>query len=273
MSVYLYLHRDFPAVQLSGTPFSIIMVIINHNIFLANWQNHNHFQKYVKISAFHCGHPIEETTKKFQLWCKQRDRHTCHATIQLRLLATDEDALFQSQRIRVFLSHDQLWWILHATQHPWSRNPISNASLERKLTCHSASFRSTPICACVPQVVFPISLRQADEVAPCASVLVNDTRPQKRFRDNVFELKPIRNGSKFIGYPGRDHRKGGEDFFRKKQGGADLFPKEIRGAETFFEKNQGAKTSFRKKLGDEDFFYEKVLKSKISFSKKAIFGV
>ena len=34
----------------------------------------------------------------------------------------------------------------------------------------------------------------------------------------------LRDGSKFIGYPGRDHRQGGEDFFSKK----------FRGAKTFF---------------------------------------
>ena len=37
----------------------------------------------------------------------------------------------------------------------------------------------------------------------------------------------VRDGSKFIGYPGRDHRQGGEDFFSKKN----------RGAQTFFRKN------------------------------------
>ena len=45
----------------------------------------------------------------------------------------------------------------------------------------------------------------------------------------------LRDGSKFIGYPGRDHRQGDEDFFfEKKRGGADFFSKKIRGAETFF---------------------------------------
>ena len=59
----------------------------------------------------------------------------------------------------------------------------------------------------------------------------------------------VRDGSKFIGYPGRDHRQGGEDFFSKKKGGADFFWKKIRGAETFF----------RKKLrGSEDRQSEKV---------------
>ena len=48
---------------------------------------------------------------------------------------------------------------------------------------------------------------------------------------------PFRDGSKFIGYPGRAHRQGGEDFFSKK----------IRGAETFF----------RKKLGGRELFFEK----------------
>ena len=33
----------------------------------------------------------------------------------------------------------------------------------------------------------------------------------------------LRAGSKFIGYPGRDHRQGGEDFFSKKKGGRRLF--------------------------------------------------
>ena len=34
---------------------------------------------------------------------------------------------------------------------------------------------------------------------------------------------PLRDGSKFIGYPGRDHRQGGEDFFSKKNRGAKTF--------------------------------------------------
>jgi hypothetical protein len=46
-----------------------------------------------------------------------------------------------------------------------------------------------------------------------------------------------RDGSKFIGYPGRDHRQGGEDFFSKK--------------------NRGAQTFFRKKLGGRRLFFEK----------------
>ena len=49
-------------------------------------------------------------------------------------------------------------------------------------------------------------------------------------------VKKVRDGSKFIGYPGRDHRQGGEDFFSKKKGGADFFSKKIRGRRLFFEK-------------------------------------
>ena len=37
----------------------------------------------------------------------------------------------------------------------------------------------------------------------------------------------IRDGSKFIGYPGQDHRQGGEDFFSKKIGGRRLFFEKI----------------------------------------------
>ena len=47
----------------------------------------------------------------------------------------------------------------------------------------------------------------------------------------------VRDGSKFIGYPGRDHRQGGEDFFSNK--------------------NRGAQTFFRKKLGGRRLFFEK----------------
>ena len=57
----------------------------------------------------------------------------------------------------------------------------------------------------------------------------------------------IRDGSKFIGYPGRDHRQGGDDFFSKK----------IRGAQTFF----------RKKLGGGDFFLKKIRGAKTFFRK------
>ena len=47
----------------------------------------------------------------------------------------------------------------------------------------------------------------------------------------------IRDGSKFIGYPGRVHRQGGEDFLSKKKKGAQTFFETIRRAETFFERN------------------------------------
>ena len=58
----------------------------------------------------------------------------------------------------------------------------------------------------------------------------------------------LNNGSKFIGYPGRDHRQWGEDFFSEN----------IRGAETFFRKKSGgAETFFRKKLGGRRRFSEK----------------
>ena len=71
---------------------------------------------------------------------------------------------------------------------------------------------------------------------------------QKKFHIPLHS-NDARDGSKLMGYPGREHRKGGEDFFRKKLGGQDFFRKKIRRAKTFF----------------------KFLKSKISFSKKAIF--
>ena len=57
--------------------------------------------------------------------------------------------------------------------------------------------------------------------------------PKKYFNVSIV----FRDGSKFTGYPGRDHRQGGEDFFSKK----------MRGAQTFF----------RKKLGGRSLFYEK----------------
>ena len=47
----------------------------------------------------------------------------------------------------------------------------------------------------------------------------------------------IMAGSKFMGYPGRDHRQGGEDFFQKKEGAADFFSKKkiytYRGGDLF----------------------------------------
>ena len=51
----------------------------------------------------------------------------------------------------------------------------------------------------------------------------------------VFQYQCIRDGSKFIGYSGRDHRQGGEDFFSKKKGGEDFFSEKIRGRSLFFD--------------------------------------
>ena len=44
----------------------------------------------------------------------------------------------------------------------------------------------------------------------------------------------IRDGSKFIWYPGPDHRQGAKTFFRKKIWGTVFFSKKIRWAKTFF---------------------------------------
>ena len=60
------------------------------------------------------------------------------------------------------------------------------------------------------------------------------------------KIDTIMDGSKFIRYMGRDHRKGGRAktiFFQKKLGGRRLFSKKL-GGEDFF----------RKKLGGRRFF-------------------
>ena len=45
----------------------------------------------------------------------------------------------------------------------------------------------------------------------------------------------VRDGSKFMGYPGQDHRQGGAQTF---------FSKKIRGGEPFFRKLRGKKEGF-----------------------------
>ena len=78
---------------------------------------------------------------------------------------------------------------------------------------------------------------------------------RKRYQKRVhfyFFKQHFRDGSKFIRYPGRDHRQGGGDFSSKK----------IRGAKTFFQKKiRGAKTFFT-------IIFEN---PRFHFSKKAIF--
>ena len=65
-----------------------------------------------------------------------------------------------------------------------------------------------------------------------------------------FEEKLLRDRSKFMGYPGRGHRQGGEDFFFEK----------IRGAVTYLQKMLGGGKRFFsriKETGDKDFFSRK----------------
>ena len=58
-------------------------------------------------------------------------------------------------------------------------------------------------------------------------------------RDTSTNTSQIRDGSKFMGYPGMDHRQGGEDFFfEKNQGGRDSFLKTIRGRRLFFQNSK-----------------------------------
>ena len=64
---------------------------------------------------------------------------------------------------------------------------------------------------------------------------------------NYYSLRPnIRDGSKFMGYPGRDHRQGAKTFFEKKLGGADFFQEKLGGADFFSEKNRGRRVFFEK---------------------------
>ena len=67
----------------------------------------------------------------------------------------------------------------------------------------------------------------------------------------------IRDGSKFMGYPGRDHRHGAKNFFDREKRGGDFFSKNIRGTKRFISRKKGAKAQF--------------WKSTFHFSKKAIF--
>ena len=83
-------------------------------------------------------------------------------------------------------------------------------------------------------------------------------------------FNPIRDGSKFTGYPGRDNRQGGEDFFRKHLRGRRLYLlhdlkiqdfkaifkavlRRKRGATSFFSKKIGGRRVFPTKKGGEDF--------------------
>ena len=60
------------------------------------------------------------------------------------------------------------------------------------------------------------------------------------------KLNEIRDGSKIIGYPGRDYLQRGEYFFSKKlEGQRDLFFREKKGDENlFFDKNEGVRPFF-----------------------------
>ena len=58
--------------------------------------------------------------------------------------------------------------------------------------------------------------------------------------------KRVRDGSKFMGYPGQGHRQ------RAKR----LFFNKITGAQTYFRKIFGAGDFFSKKEVGEDFFFE-----------------
>ena len=73
------------------------------------------------------------------------------------------------------------------------------------------------------------------------------------------EKKGLWDELKLIGYPGRDHRQGGENCFSKKM---------RKGAKTFF--SRGGENCFSKKNEKEgdNFFYYKFLKIKFSVFKK-----
>ena len=75
----------------------------------------------------------------------------------------------------------------------------------------------------------------------------------------LIEIGLLRDGSKFIGYPGRDHRQGGGDFFSKKIGGRRLFSKKIGGRILFFEKNRKVKTFFTIKFENPRFHLKKAI--------------
>ena len=85
-------------------------------------------------------------------------------------------------------------------------------------------------------------------------------------------LYGIRDGSKLIGYPGRDHIDRGQRLFSKnKIGGGDFFFRK-KGGGYFFSKKLGRRRLyFEKKLGGEEFFTAKFENPRFHFSKKANF--
>ena len=75
-----------------------------------------------------------------------------------------------------------------------------------------------------------------------------------------------------MGYQGRDHRQGGEDFFSNKNRGAQTFFRKKLGGGNFFSKKISGRRLFSKKIrGGKDFFTKKIENPRIHISKKAIF--
>ena len=72
-------------------------------------------------------------------------------------------------------------------------------------------------------------------------------------------VRELRDGSKFMGNPGRVYRQGGKDFFRAKKRGQVLFLEEKKGGEFFFgPKKRGANFFFQEKKGGQKVFFGSV---------------
>ena len=70
-----------------------------------------------------------------------------------------------------------------------------------------------------------------------------------------------------MGYPGRDHEQGNEDFFRKKKGNEDFFRKKLRGAKTFFPIKIGGEDFFTTKFEIKDFIFQKKPRYPVNFDR------
>ena len=80
----------------------------------------------------------------------------------------------------------------------------------------------------------------------------------------------LRDGSKFIVNPGRDHRRGVKTFFERQLGGVDFFFEKIGGGDFFSKKKIGGEDFFSKikNKGGADFFTTKFENPRFNFSKK-----
>ena len=71
----------------------------------------------------------------------------------------------------------------------------------------------------------------------------------------LVEKTACRDGSKFMGNPGRDNRQGGKHFFGRKKKGAGTFFAIKKGGKYFFlEKIKGTNIIFHRKKGGHEIF-------------------